>query len=156
MVNSEKGRPDKQGKKPTEISTKGKERSPHLPKGSVKSLLGCLQRAECVCPCRYTAVHSLTLGGRAFSTDSPCFPPFWPLMRELHPRRRNVTTSMVGLKIGHIRKNLTQSGEPQRYNWERRSRRRRGGGGGGGRRMRRMRRGRRLCFSTASVVFSPL
>ena len=34
-----------------------------------------------------------------------------------HPRRRNVTTLMVGLKNGHIRKNLTQSGEPQRYSW---------------------------------------
>ena len=32
-----------------------------------------------------------------------------------HPRRRNVTTSVVGLKNGHIRKNLTQNGEPQRY-----------------------------------------
>ena len=32
-----------------------------------------------------------------------------------HPRRRNVTTLMVGLKNGHIRKNL--SGEPQRYSW---------------------------------------
>ena len=29
-----------------------------------------------------------------------------------HPRRRNVTTLMVGLKNGHIRKNLTQ-----RYSW---------------------------------------
>ena len=26
-------------------------------------------------------------------------------------------TLMVGLKNGHIRKNLTQSGEPQRYSW---------------------------------------
>ena len=34
-----------------------------------------------------------------------------------HPRRRNVTTSMVGFKNGHIRKNLTQNGEPQRYSW---------------------------------------
>ena len=33
------------------------------------------------------------------------------------PRRRNVTTSMVGLKNGHIRKNLTQNGEPQRHSW---------------------------------------
>ena len=46
-----------------------------------------------------------------------------------HPRRRGVTTSMVGLKTtttnkqtnkqktkqGHTRKNLTQHGEPQRY-----------------------------------------
>ena len=31
------------------------------------------------------------------------------------PRRRNVTTSMVGLKNSHIRKNLTQNSEPQRY-----------------------------------------
>ena len=31
-----------------------------------------------------------------------------------HPRSRNVTTSMVGLNNGHIRKNLTQNGEPQR------------------------------------------
>ena len=34
-----------------------------------------------------------------------------------HPQRRNVTTLMVGLKNGHKRKNLTQSGEPQRYSW---------------------------------------
>ena len=34
-----------------------------------------------------------------------------------HPRRRNVTTLMVWLENGHIRKNLTQSGEPQRYSW---------------------------------------
>ena len=34
-----------------------------------------------------------------------------------HPRRQNVTTSMVGLKNEHICKNLTQSGEPQRYSW---------------------------------------
>ena len=33
------------------------------------------------------------------------------------PRRRNVTTSMAGLKNGHIRKNLIQNGEPQRYSW---------------------------------------
>ena len=37
--------------------------------------------------------------------------------QHVHPRRRNVTTLMVGLKNGHIRKNLTQSGEPQRYSW---------------------------------------
>ena len=30
-----------------------------------------------------------------------------------HPRRRNVTTSMVGLKNGHIRKYLTQNGVAQ-------------------------------------------
>ena len=30
-----------------------------------------------------------------------------------------------GLKIAHIRKNLTQDGEPQRYSWERRRRRKR-------------------------------
>ena len=34
-----------------------------------------------------------------------------------HPRRRNVTTSMVGLKNGHIRKRLTPNGELQRYSW---------------------------------------
>ena len=35
-----------------------------------------------------------------------------------HPQRRNMTTLMVGLKNGHIRKNLTQkSGELQRYSW---------------------------------------
>ena len=32
-----------------------------------------------------------------------------------HPRRQNVTTSMVGLKNGHICKNLTKNGEPLRY-----------------------------------------
>ena len=36
-----------------------------------------------------------------------------------HPRRWNVTTSVVGLRTGHIRKNLTKSGEPQRYSWGR-------------------------------------
>ena len=35
-----------------------------------------------------------------------------------HPQRRKVTISMVGLTNGHIRKNLTQNGEPQRYSWE--------------------------------------
>ena len=39
-----------------------------------------------------------------------------------HPRRWNVTTSIVGLKNGHIRTNLTQNGEPQIYSWERRRR----------------------------------
>ena len=34
-----------------------------------------------------------------------------------HPWRQNVTTSMVALKNGHIRKNLTKNGEPQRYSW---------------------------------------
>ena len=40
-----------------------------------------------------------------------------------HPWRRNVTTSMVGLKTGHIPKNLTQSGKPHKYSWERGGRR---------------------------------
>ena len=42
-----------------------------------------------------------------------------------HPWRRNVTTSMVGLKNGHIRKNLTKNREPQSYSWEHRRRKRR-------------------------------
>ena len=29
-----------------------------------------------------------------------------------HPRRRTVTTSIVGFNNGHIRKNLTQNGKP--------------------------------------------
>ena len=37
-----------------------------------------------------------------------------------YPRRRSVTTSMVGFKKkGNIRKNLTQNGKPQRYSWGR-------------------------------------
>ena len=32
-----------------------------------------------------------------------------------HPRRRNLTPLMDGLKNGHIRKNLVQKGESQRY-----------------------------------------
>ena len=32
-------------------------------------------------------------------------------------KKRNVTTSMDGLKNGHILKNLTDNGEPQRYSW---------------------------------------
>ena len=31
---------------------------------------------------------------------------------------RDVTTSMVGIKNGHIRKDLIQSGEPQWYGWK--------------------------------------
>ena len=34
-----------------------------------------------------------------------------------YPWRRNMTTSMVGLKNGHMRKYLTQNGEPQRPSW---------------------------------------
>ena len=34
------------------------------------------------------------------------------------PRKRNVTTSVVGLENGHIRKHLAKIGEPQRYSWE--------------------------------------
>ena len=30
----------------------------------------------------------------------------------VYPQRQNVTTSMVGLKNGHTRKNLSQNGEP--------------------------------------------
>ena len=42
-----------------------------------------------------------------------------------HPRRQNVTTSIVGInKNGHTRKNLTQNNEPHKYSWERRLRRR--------------------------------
>ena len=41
-------------------------------------------------------------------------------------RRRNVTTSMIGLKKrSQTQKNLTKHGETQRYNWVRRRRRRR-------------------------------
>ena len=32
-----------------------------------------------------------------------------------HPRRRNVSTSMVGSKNGHICKHLTKNSEAQRY-----------------------------------------
>ena len=39
-----------------------------------------------------------------------------------HPRRRNVTTSMVGLRNGHIHKNLAKIGKPLRYSLERRRR----------------------------------
>ena len=35
----------------------------------------------------------------------------------VYPQRRNVTTSMVGLKNGHIGKNLISNGEPQRSSW---------------------------------------
>ena len=41
------------------------------------------------------------------------------------PQRQNVTTSMVGLRIGHLRKNLTQNGEPQRQSISWGTRRRR-------------------------------
>ena len=40
-----------------------------------------------------------------------------PLFVACYPQRQNVTTSMVGCRNGHICKNLTQSGEPQRYSW---------------------------------------
>ena len=39
------------------------------------------------------------------------------VVRQPHPRRRNVTTSIVRFKKSHIRKHLTQNGEPQRYSW---------------------------------------
>ena len=47
----------------------------------------------------------------------------------LHPRRQSVTTSLVWFKKkkkkkGHVCKNLTQNGEPQKYGWESRKRRR--------------------------------
>ena len=32
----------------------------------------------------------------------------------IYPQIRNVTTSMVGIKNSHIRKHLTNNGEPQR------------------------------------------
>ena len=43
----------------------------------------------------------------------------------LHPRRQNVTTSMIGLKRNrsHTQQLSTQNGEPQRCSWERRKRR---------------------------------
>ena len=50
-------------------------------------------------------------------------PPWWPGMWEIpgslpsYVQRRNVTTSMVGLKNGHIHTNFTPNGEPQRYSW---------------------------------------
>ena len=37
--------------------------------------------------------------------------------RSGHPRRRNVTTSVVGLRNGHICNNFTKNGEPQRSSW---------------------------------------
>ena len=40
-----------------------------------------------------------------------------------HPCGQNVTTSIVGFKNGHVRTNLTQNGETQRYNRGRRRRR---------------------------------
>ena len=42
-----------------------------------------------------------------------------------HPRRQNLTTSMVGWKHGHIHKNVTKNGEPQTSSWESKRRRRR-------------------------------
>ena len=35
----------------------------------------------------------------------------------IHPRKRNVTTSMVGLKKDYLRNNPTQNGESQRSSW---------------------------------------
>ena len=78
-------------------------------------------------------MHSITWTQKFLTFNDSC--PRWmnisikytPNMH--HPRRRNVTTSMVGLKTktkpqnGHISKNLTKNGEPQRYSWERRRRR---------------------------------
>ena len=47
-----------------------------------------------------------------------------------HPQRWNVTTSIFGLKNGHMRKYFTQNGWPQRYSWEGRRRRILGSYGG--------------------------
>ena len=53
------------------------------------------------------------------SHTSDCYSSGCPAKRLLgqrwdYPRRRNVTTSVVGLRNGHIRKNLTKTGEAQR------------------------------------------
>ena len=39
------------------------------------------------------------------------------ILWNFYPRRRNVTTSLVGLKMVIYAKNLTGNGEPQRYSW---------------------------------------
>ena len=57
-------------------------------------------------------------------SSSSCPPPP-PPYHPPHPRGRNANTSMAGLKNGHIPKNITQNGEPQRHSWEYRRRRRR-------------------------------
>ena len=49
--------------------------------------------------------------------QSMCHTGWWVIYIRIHPRRRNVTTSMVKLKNSHICKNLTQKGEPQRSSW---------------------------------------
>ena len=48
---------------------------------------------------------------------------FEPGLRGFYPRRRNVTTSMVGLEKSQSHKNLTKGGELQRYSWGIRRRR---------------------------------
>ena len=51
------------------------------------------------------SLHSCPRRVSAGNKNTPC---------RHNPRRRNVATSMLGLKNGHIHKNLTQNGEPQR------------------------------------------
>ena len=46
-------------------------------------------------------------------------------LKYTHPQRGNVTAFVVGLKNGHIHKNLTKISELQRYSWECRRRERR-------------------------------
>ena len=55
---------------------------------------------------------SLWTPRRSGSLQMTCFYTVWD------PRRRSMTTSMVGLTNGHIHKNLTNNGEPQRSSWE--------------------------------------
>ena len=42
----------------------------------------------------------------------------WMLATKTHPARTIQNVTMVGLKNGYTYKNLTQSGEPQRYTWK--------------------------------------
>ena len=73
----------------------------------------------CACIARTKKIPTLILCPRRVNGSNKKT----PCMR--HPRRWNVTTSMVGLENGHISTNFTQNGEPQRYSWERWRRRRR-------------------------------
>ena len=51
------------------------------------------------------------------SSEWPIYIYIYVCVHVYHPQRRNVTTSMFGLKNDHMRKNLTQNGEPQRSSW---------------------------------------
>ena len=73
----------------------------------------------CLCVCLSLSQQYHNIPNSNHSKFSNGFKWVW------YPLGQNATTSMVGLKNGHIRKNLIQNGDLQRSRWKCRRRRRR-------------------------------